>query len=142
MLESLPDEELMCTLEKARGHGRDDFPIRAMWNMQIAKTIFGHDTQESIIHELNRNVQLRHMCGFYGERVPQGYNVSRFLDLLAEYQDEVDAIFTKLTEILSENLDDFGKNTALDSKCTFFIRSMGGKAAFQHPFAAGRVDFN
>ena len=29
--DNLPDE-IVVTLEKRRGNGRDDFPIRAMWN--------------------------------------------------------------------------------------------------------------
>jgi hypothetical protein len=41
-LESMPDEGLMRFLEKRRGKGRNDFPVRALWNMQIAKIVFGH----------------------------------------------------------------------------------------------------
>ncbi|MFS0645050.1 DDE transposase, partial [Siminovitchia sp. 179-K 8D1 HS] len=32
VLEYMPDEELMRTLEQRRGHGRNDYPVRAMWN--------------------------------------------------------------------------------------------------------------
>ena len=42
VLETLPDEHLMKKLEKKRGRGRDDFPVRAMWNLKIAMVVFGH----------------------------------------------------------------------------------------------------
>ena len=32
VLEHMPDENLMRTLERKRGNGRDDYPIRALWN--------------------------------------------------------------------------------------------------------------
>ena len=116
VLENIPDEKLVRKLEDYRGYGRNDFPVRAMWNMQIAKFVFGHDTQESIIRELNRNVQLRYVCGFYCGKIPRSHNVTRFLDLLAEYDEEANTMFVRLTEILGELLSDFGENMALDSK--------------------------
>ncbi|MDD2600975.1 MAG: DDE transposase, partial [Kiritimatiellae bacterium] len=36
VIESLPDEPLMRKLEKERGRGRDDYPVRAMWNSLMA----------------------------------------------------------------------------------------------------------
>ncbi|GAB6935646.1 hypothetical protein JCM14720_15670 [Calditerricola yamamurae] len=42
VLEHLPDEALMQKLEKARGKGRDDYPVRAMWNAYIALVVFQH----------------------------------------------------------------------------------------------------
>lgn len=33
VLEYMPDEELMVALERKRGKGRDDYPIRAMWSV-------------------------------------------------------------------------------------------------------------
>jgi len=32
VIEHLPDEALMLALERHRGHGRDDYPIRPVWN--------------------------------------------------------------------------------------------------------------
>ena len=31
VLKALPDEDLLRALERRRGRGRDDYPIRAMW---------------------------------------------------------------------------------------------------------------
>jgi hypothetical protein len=32
VLNYMPDEEFMQKLEYERGNGRDDYPVRAMWN--------------------------------------------------------------------------------------------------------------
>ena len=116
VLENTPDETLMRKLEDRRGHGRNDYPVRAMWNMQLAKIIFGHTTQESLIRELKRNVQLRHICGFVGTKIPSADNVTRFMDSLAGYQEEVDALFEQQSEIIGQTLADYGRDVAIDSK--------------------------
>jgi hypothetical protein len=40
VLSALPDERLVCSLERRRGKGRDDYPIRPMWNVVIAGIVF------------------------------------------------------------------------------------------------------
>ena len=62
--DNLPDENIVVTLEKRRGNGRDDFPIRAMWNALIAGIVFQHPSIESLIRELSRNPSLLEACGF------------------------------------------------------------------------------
>ena len=32
VLDALPDEPLTQLLERRRGHGRNDYPVRPMWN--------------------------------------------------------------------------------------------------------------
>jgi hypothetical protein len=59
VLEYMPDEELMQELEKERGNGRDDYPIRAMWNSILAGVVYQHPSVESLRRELSRNGQLR-----------------------------------------------------------------------------------
>ena len=56
--DNLPDENIVVALEKRRGNGRDDFPIRAMWNALIAGIVFQHASIESLIRELSRNPSL------------------------------------------------------------------------------------
>ncbi len=72
----IPDEELMEKLEQKRGKGRDDYPIRAVWNSILAGIVYQHPSTESLRRELRRNAQLREICGFdlfLGERaVPPG----------------------------------------------------------------------
>ena len=64
VLSALPDEPLMRALEADRGKGRDDYPIRAVWNSLLAGVVFGHESVESLRRELLRNGQLRVLCGF------------------------------------------------------------------------------
>ena len=38
----LPDAEIIAALEAKRGSGRDDYPVRAMWNAVLAGIVFQH----------------------------------------------------------------------------------------------------
>jgi hypothetical protein len=60
----LPDERLVHYLEVMRGNGRDDFPVRAMWNLVVAGVVFQHVSVESLLRELARNPSLLAACGF------------------------------------------------------------------------------
>jgi hypothetical protein len=116
ILETLPDEALMQKLEYERGKGRDDYPVRAMWNLLIAGIIFGHNSIASLLRELNRNIQLVHVCGFGFRKLPEAYNMSRFITSLIEHEDDIENIFTNLTQSLYTLLEGFGTELAIDSK--------------------------
>jgi len=62
--DNLPDEKIVMELEDRRGKGRDEFPVRAMWNAIIAGIVFQHISIESLIRELSRNPALLEACGF------------------------------------------------------------------------------
>ena len=64
VLDNLPDEQLMKTLEKHRGAGRNEYPVRAVWNSIIAGIVLGHETIESLRRELQRNPAVCEICGF------------------------------------------------------------------------------
>ncbi len=64
VLDYLPDELLMRALEDNRGRGRDDYPIRAVWNSILAGIVYQHQSIEQLRRELSRNAQLRWLCGF------------------------------------------------------------------------------
>jgi transposase len=116
VLEYMPDEELMQELEKERGKGRDDYPIRAMWNSILAGVVYQHPSVESLRRELSRNGQLRFMCGFYKGKVPEAYTYTRFLNKLKEKEEMVNVIFDELVNMLEEILPGFGTNIAIDGK--------------------------
>ena len=63
-LDHLPDERIVQYLEEMRGKGRNDFPVRAMWNALLAGIVFQHPSMESLLRELSRNPSLRAACGF------------------------------------------------------------------------------
>jgi hypothetical protein len=54
VLDYIPDEEFMQKLEYERGNGRDDYPVRAMWNSILAGVVFEHPSVESLRRELSR----------------------------------------------------------------------------------------
>lgn len=60
----LPDADIIQALEVQRGQGRDDFPVRAMFNAVLAGIVFQHPSIESLIRELSRNPSLLQACGF------------------------------------------------------------------------------
>jgi transposase len=112
----MPDEELMQELEKERGNGRDDYPVRAMWNSILAGIVYQHPSIESLRWELLRNGQLRFMCGFRRGKVPKAYVYTRFIKKLFKKEEKINEMFNKLVDQLEELLPGFGKNLAIDGK--------------------------
>ena len=120
VLEVLPDEGLMVRLEQRRGRGRDDYPVRALWNSLLAGIVFQHESVESLRRELSRNGELRDLCGFDplggGQTVPTSHACSRFLKNLIREQVTIDRMFDSLISELQELLPDLGQHLAVDSK--------------------------
>jgi Transposase DDE domain/Transposase domain (DUF772) len=130
VLEAMPDEPLMRSLEAQRGKGRDDYPVRAVWNSVLAGIVHQNRSVEELRRELARNAQLREVCGFDSlkraeEAVPPPWVYTRFLGGLMAHQQEVDGIFDRLVESLKRELPGFGVHLACDSKG---IRSHGRPA--------------
>jgi len=133
LLDHLDDERLMQILEKRRGKGRDDYPIRAVWNSLLAGTVFQHSTIESLRKELSRNGQLRDVCGFdpvNPRPVPSSNAYSNFFKLLSDYPEEFTNISQNLLTLLLEELPDLGQRIAIDSKV---IPSMANKRSDKKP---------
>jgi Transposase DDE domain len=114
VLEALPDERLMQKLERQRGGGRNDYPVRAVWNSLIASVVFEHNSFESLRREL------RQVCGFDlhlgSAAVPTARAYSSFLKALFNCTDEIEAMFDQLVQKLTQLLPDFGECLAVDSK--------------------------
>jgi hypothetical protein len=120
LVNNLPDENLMLELELGRANGRNDYPLRPLWNSFLAGQVFQHASIESLRRELKRNGQLRQVCGFDPCRgltaVPPSYVYTRFLKLLFSCHEQVDQMFADLVAELQELLPDFGKVLAIDGK--------------------------
>jgi hypothetical protein len=120
VLDYLPDEPLMQRLESERGKGRDDWPVRAVWNSVLAGVVYQHSSIESLRRELSRNPQLRWLCGFEVTRqsklVPPSSTYTRLFKKLMDMSEEIDAMFDQLVEDLRSVLPDFGKDLAVDGK--------------------------
>jgi len=142
-LEGMDDEALMRRLEAKRGKGRNDYPIRVLWNLIIAMKIFGHRTVESFRRELSRNAQLRKICGLRdnGRKhhlVPPSRVFTRFLKQLADDQLEIDEMFTETVAELGAELPEFGQSAAGDGKYLDSYANHEDKSP--NPNAGGRAE--
>src|SRR4030067_3161566 len=64
VLEHLPDERLMQRLEEQRKWGRNDYPIRPVWNSVLAGIVYQHASIDSLRRGLFGNGGLRRGDGF------------------------------------------------------------------------------
>jgi len=120
VFDNLPDEQLMRTLELERDKGRDDYPVRAVWNSILAGVVFQHPSAESLRRELLRNGQLRCLCGFDLVKdkaaVPPPWAYTRFLKKLLKHGKLIEQMFDNLVEELRCLLPGFGRTLAIDGK--------------------------
>jgi hypothetical protein len=121
VLRTMPDERLMAVLERERGRGRDDYPVRAVWNSLVAGVVFQHVSVAGLRRELLRNAQLRQVCGFdvlvaAEKAVPPAWVYTRFFRLLFRHAAEVDTMFDELVAALHRELPGFGRVLAGDGK--------------------------
>ena len=124
--ENIEDNELCEKIEKERKNGRNDYPVRTMLNLIYAMKIFGHRSVESFRRELLRNSQLRIVCGLSEGRykycrdrkhlVPPARVFTGFLKKLTKHKNEVERINERLVKFMYENLENFGKDGAVDGK--------------------------
>jgi hypothetical protein len=146
LVDNLPDENLMRELERRRGSGRNDYPLRPVWNSFLAGQVFQHISIESLRRELQRNGQLRHICGFDPCRglsaVPPSYVYTRFLKLLFLCREQIDQMFADLVAELQELLPDFGNVLAIDGKAIESHGNARGEAADCTPDGRRDVDAN
>ena len=120
VIETMPDGKLMKILSSLRGNGRNDYPVAPVWNSVLAGIVFEHASVESLRRELQRNAQLREMCGFNPiagvNAVPSKSAYSRFLTNLLKHESLVREMFDCLVEELTEIIPNFGTNVAGDGK--------------------------
>lgn len=120
VLDHIGDEELVRKLEEHRKCGRDDYPIRPVWNSVLAGVVYQHSSVDSLRRELLRNGQLRDQCGFDPQKgsgaVPPPWVYTRFFKLLFKFKAEIDGMFDRLVDDLKELLPDLGFCVAVDSK--------------------------
>jgi hypothetical protein len=115
------DAELVRDLRKERGHGRDDLPIAAMWNLIGTSLYLRHEKFSELLGELGRNSDLARLLGFKEigpnqYRIPSKSALSRFhVKLKNEYLEKMEAILKKSVEALARENPEFGKHTALDA---------------------------
>jgi hypothetical protein len=117
-LAAIPDGKLLESLRRARGKGRDDYPVHVLWGVMLLTAALRHPTTEACLAELRRNSGLRRLIGIESEeQVPRKWNVSRFQDVLGQepHVTHLKAIFSTIVQRLSSVVGDLGKNTAGDA---------------------------
>src|SRR5262245_54745528 len=118
VLASLPDQALLDGLQKARGHGRNDYPVPVLWGTVVLSVLCRHVWLNDCLAELHRNPTL---CATLGIRrvvdIPKPHNLSRFLDQLGQppHLGALRDVFDTLVKDLGRVVPDLGKHTAGDS---------------------------
>ena len=118
LLEVIPDQALLLSLEQARGKGRDDYPVRTLWGVLVLSIALRHPTIEHCLCELRRNESLRKLIGIESEdHVPRKWNLSRFLNTLGKepHLSLLHQVFDAMIQRLGEVIPDLGLNTAGDA---------------------------
>jgi len=120
VIDTIPDGDLMHGLRVERQNGRNDHAVAPMWNSILAGIVYQHPSIESLRRELQRNAQLREVCGFDPLKgscaVPSKSAYSRFLTHLLRRSSLIEEIFHALVAKLQGALPEFGKDLAFDSK--------------------------
>ena len=159
ILDTLPSEAVIAALKARRGHGRNDFPVAAMFNALIGGIVFQHPSSSSLLHELHRGEKLAQLCGFnpllrqsaphvqlrrrqdgrlHGEWIsqpmrlslPNEWNWSRFLHRVIELEHETGLLSAMVEKMRRQLMDELPD----------FGRYLGydGKAVKSH--STGRVN--
>ena len=118
VLAAVPDHALLESLRRARGKGRDDYPVAVLWGTLLLAIVLRHHTMDACLEELRRNPALALLIGIESEQaVPKPYNMSRFLAALGAepHLTHLRQIFDVQVQRLGEVVTDLGKNTAGDS---------------------------
>jgi Transposase DDE domain len=119
-LAAIPDAPLLDSLRQARGHGRDDHPVGVLWGVVLLTIVLRHVHFEACLDELRRNDDLRALIGIprdEEDKVPDGWNVSRFLQVLGQepHRGHLHAVFDHMVQRLGEVVPDLGCHTAGDA---------------------------
>jgi hypothetical protein len=137
LLEAIPDHPLLESLRAARGKGRDEYPVEALWGTLVLAIALRHVSIEACLEELRRNPALRLLIAIEREdRVPGPDNMSRFLATLGEepHPGHLRRIFDAQVGRLGAVIGDFGVDTAGDST------GLAGRAAVSEKLRAAEVE--
>jgi hypothetical protein len=118
LLASIPDAALLASLRRARGKGRDDYPVHVLWGVAVLTTALRHVSTEACLAELRRNEGLRRLLGLDSEQqVPKPWNMSRFFDVLGQepHRTLLHQIFDVMVQRLGTAVDSLGCHTAGDA---------------------------
>jgi hypothetical protein len=117
-LTAVPDQPLLDGLRAARGKGRDDYSITLLWQIVLLTIMLRHSSFNACLAELHRNPALCRLLNITAEdQIPNGWNVSRFLDVLGQepHLSALRQVFDALALPLGQAVPDLGRHTAGDA---------------------------
>jgi hypothetical protein len=117
-LHAVPDQQLLGGLRAARGKGRDDYPVERLWRVVLLTIALRHVSFNACLAELHRNPALCRLLDIATEdEIPNGWNLSRFLDVLGQepHLSALRDVFDTLTRSLAVAVPDLGRHTAGDA---------------------------
>ena len=136
VLEALPDEKLMRTLERERKGERDDYPVQAMWNSLLAGLIYGHAGIESLRCELLEVCRFDPVLG--AASVPASWVYTQFVKKLVRHLELAERIFDEQVGELAERVPDLGRCLATDFRCVWtYARGRKDPSESADPVADG-----
>jgi hypothetical protein len=117
-MEAVPDAALLEGLRRARGRGRDDFPVSLLWGVALLTPLLRHASYDACLGEVRRNPALKRLLGIEtDDQIPKHWNLSRFLDVLGHpvHLAAIRACFDAMVRRLAEVVPDLGRRTAGDA---------------------------
>jgi len=115
VLEALPAEKLLITLESEHWTGRKGYSVRGMWSALIAGVLYQCHSIADVLRLLRRDKETRMVCGFGKDSLPSEDAFSRFLKKLVKHGRLLEESFTGLVEKLRVLLPGFSDKVAVDS---------------------------
>jgi len=143
LLAIVPDGRLLDALRRSRGHGRDDYPVEALWGVVLLTILLRHPTFDACLGDLRRNAALRRLIGIQREAdVPKKWNVSRFLKVLGAepHLGLLHDVFDTMIRTLGGVVRDLGVHTAGDSTGLLAREEANPDPALPAP-AGGRKEY-
>ncbi|MCY4417918.1 MAG: transposase [Chloroflexi bacterium] len=98
------DDALLERLQAYRHTGRPGYPVSTMWRAFQIKYLLGIRFNRDLIAQLQTSPALRSVCGF-GDVIPHESAFSRFFARLANHQQEIESIQTRLVEWIADEIE-------------------------------------
>ena len=115
VLEALPAEKLIAALEREHWTGRKGYPVRGMWSALIAGLLYQCRSIAEVVRLLERNKDVRMVCGFNKGCLPGEDALGRFLNKLVQHEGLLEECFSGMVERLRQLLPGFGAKLVVDS---------------------------
>ncbi len=115
VLEALDAEKLIVALERENWTGRKGYSNRGMWSALIVGLLYQCYSLAAVARLLERNKDVRIICGFSRDNIPGEDALSRFLKRLVAHEDLLAECFAGLVKELRHLAPGFGDKLTVDS---------------------------